>query len=84
MGTAAHEPDDKPIQHTNAIETLSRDLQVPKEEVARVYQAVLARMAGKAKIKDYLSIFVSRHVKCVLKEGQHGDPAACELADLLK
>ena len=72
--------------HAGAIETLCRNLRQPREKVASLYQQVLSQVAPRAKVKDYLSIFVSRQVKCVLGAEQRpgAESKACDLTDLLK
>jgi hypothetical protein len=55
--------------HLSAVEALSERLHAPPEAVAGVYESVLADVAGRARIKEYLSILVSRRVRSVLEAG---------------
>lgn len=56
-------------QHFSAVETLSDRLHAPLETVAGLYESMLVDVAGRARIKEYLSIFVSRRVRSVLEVG---------------
>ena len=69
-------------QHASAIDALCRDLGAPREQVSTLYESVLAQVADRVRVKDYLSIFVSRRVKRVLREGSA--PESCEPEDVLR
>jgi len=42
---------------------LARDLEMPEEEIRKVYEAVLDGLKARARIKDYLGLLVSRGVR---------------------
>ena len=50
-------------QHATAIYTLARDLGIPENEVARLYEIELARFKGTARVKHFITVLVIRKVK---------------------
>ena len=50
-------------QHARAVELLSRDLNLPQDEVMRLYSTTLDMLKKDAKIKTYLPVLVCRSVK---------------------
>jgi hypothetical protein len=49
--------------HANAVQRLARELGLPVDVVQRTYGEVLEKLKEEAKIRTFLPIFVSRHVK---------------------
>jgi hypothetical protein len=58
-------PDEK-NQHERIIGTLATEVSRSFEEVEPLYEDILAHMKDKARVQDFLSIFVSRRVKALL------------------
>lgn len=54
--------------HHSAMRILSRDLGVPINEIAALYEEVLQEMKGTARVKDFLSILASRRVRELLSD----------------
>lgn len=54
-------------RHERATEMLARDTGVPVEEISQLYQQELEKLKEGARIKDFLTLFVSRRVKELLK-----------------
>ena len=52
--------------HLNAIQTLARETGISAEDVCLLYEAVLEKLKGHAKIKNFLPILVRREVKDIL------------------
>ena len=68
MATAClYETDEEQRLHSEAIQRLSRDLEMPEEEIRRVYEALLGGLKARARIKDYLVVLVSRNVRNMIK-----------------
>lgn len=57
-------------QHVNAIHRISIETGIPDENVTILYEEILARYRSNARIKDYLSILVSREVKDMLSNNK--------------
>ncbi len=57
-------------KHINAIHNISLDTGIPEENVTSLYEEILERYWSDARIKDYLSILVSREVKDILSSNQ--------------
>jgi Protein of unknown function (DUF3562) len=51
-----------------AIESLAQEFKVPIDEVAQLYGDELDRLVAGARIRSFLHIFVSRHVREMLLE----------------
>ena len=49
--------------HANAVQRLARELGLPIDVVQRTYEEVLEKMKEEARIRTFLPIFASRHVK---------------------
>jgi uncharacterized protein (DUF2126 family) len=49
--------------HANAVQRLARELGLPVDVVQRTYGEVLEKLKEEARIRAFLPIFVSRHVK---------------------
>lgn len=49
--------------HLRAIQTIARETKISVGDVSSLYESVLERYKEHTKIKDFLSIFVSREVK---------------------
>lgn|GEM_PF-570163 len=58
-----YENDTEQSQHFKSIRMLARDLEMPEEEIRKVYEAVLDGLKARARIKDYLGLLVSRGVR---------------------
>lgn len=53
----------EPDLHANVVQRLARELGLPVDVVQRTYEEVLEKLKDEARIKSFLPIFVSRHVK---------------------
>lgn len=53
-------------QHSNAIEMIAMHTGIPADEVRRFYIIVLERFKRQARVKDFLTILVSRRVEYLL------------------
>ena len=54
--------------HLRAIKILSANAGLSADRVERLYEIVLHRLKGEAKIKDFLPILVSRRVRYLLEK----------------
>lgn len=54
-------------RHARALEILARDTGVPVDKVGRLYELELEKLKKGARIKDFLTLLVSRRVKDLLK-----------------
>lgn len=54
--------------HLNAVETLALRIGASVEDVRRLYEIVLERFKREARVKDFLSILVSRRVEYLLNK----------------
>jgi len=50
-------------QHAREIERLSRELNLPSDDVRRSYTEILEKFRKEAKVRAFLSVLVSRSVK---------------------
>jgi hypothetical protein len=50
------------------MEDLCRILELPWEKISPIYVRELKRMQNRAKIREYLPVLVSRHVKDILRK----------------
>lgn len=57
-------------KHVNAIHRISIETGISEETVALLYEETLERYRSDARIKDYLSILVSREVKDLLSNNK--------------
>jgi hypothetical protein len=55
-------------QHLNAIQMLSRDLKIPMDAISQLYESELGVLKQSAKVKDFLTLIVSRRVKEMIKK----------------
>ena len=55
-------------QHLNAIQMLSKDLEIPMDMVSQLYEVALGELRQNAKVKDFLIVFVSRRVREMIKK----------------
>ena len=53
-------------KHVNAIHSISLETGIPEKNITSLYEEILERYSSEARIKDYLSILVSREVKDIL------------------
>lgn len=53
------------------IEQLARETDVPRDIVARLYSAELAKLERVAKIKTYVPVLTHRRVKALLRQQRH-------------
>jgi len=58
-----YENDEEQRLHSEAIRRLSRDLEMPEDEIRRNYETMLCSLKERARIKDYLVVLVSRNVR---------------------
>lgn len=66
--TCPYENDEAQKQHFRAIEMLAKDVSMPAEEIRVLYERLLYTLKETARIKDYLTILVSRNVKFLLRK----------------
>ena len=70
MATAyQYENDAERNKHSEAIRTLAEKLGVPEEQIRGLYEENLLNIKQGARIKDYLIILVSRHVRDSIGRG---------------
>ena len=50
-------------KHRRTLQAMATELSMPVDEVAVVYDSVLARMWDGAAVRDFLPVFVAREVK---------------------
>ena len=50
-------------RHQHAIQAIAADLQLPIEEVAARYEAILMKLSVKAKVKDYLPVLIAKQIR---------------------
>ncbi|OPY79906.1 MAG: hypothetical protein A4E70_01979 [Syntrophus sp. PtaU1.Bin005] len=55
-------------KHRQSMEDLCRILELPWEKISPIYVRELKRMQNRAKIREYLPVLVSRHVKDILRK----------------
>lgn len=55
------------VKHSRHIERLAKEIDRPVQEVAPLYEDVLAHMKLNARVPDYLPIFVSKKVRYLLR-----------------
>jgi hypothetical protein len=55
-------------QHLNAIQSLARDLEIPMGVVSELYESELVNLKQVVRIKDFLTVIVSRRVKETIKK----------------
>ena len=53
-------------RHQFAIQRLARDLEIPKKEIEDLYHVLLEELNKTARIRDFISVLVSRRVKELL------------------
>jgi hypothetical protein len=53
-------------QHLHAVEMLARDMQTPADRIIVIYERELSKIKTAAKVKDYLTVLVTRRVKDIL------------------
>lgn len=54
-------------QHLNAILMLSENTRISIDVISQLYQGELGRLKQEAKIKDFLTVIVSRRVREIIK-----------------
>ena len=67
MNEFIEKAEDEEKKHAAAIDRIAASLQVPREEVAPVYESVRAELQQNAKIKTFLAIFTARKVEQLLR-----------------
>jgi hypothetical protein len=60
--------EDERVKHAAAIDRIAASLQVPREEVAPVYERVLAELQQNARIRTFLAIFAARRVEQLIRK----------------
>jgi hypothetical protein len=68
-GVCQYDNDAEERQHSKAIQMLAKELGAPESEIRRLYEEILCSIKGGARIKDYLTVLVSRNVKDVIRRG---------------
>jgi hypothetical protein len=64
-----YDNEDERRQHDRAMERVAREIHRPVEEVRPLYESELAALRQGARVKDFLSVLASRHVRLQLKRG---------------
>jgi hypothetical protein len=49
-------------RHQCAIQAIAKDLQLPTEEVAACYEAILITLGTKAKVREYLPVLIAKKI----------------------
>lgn len=65
-------------QHDLAVKKLAEDLSVSEEEIRTLYEKELERVKPRAKVKDFLTVIVTREVKNLLRNARMGSAARVE------
>ena len=65
--TCAYENDKDRKLHVRAMQILAEDLRIPETEIQILYETMLCSLKESARIKDYLSILISRNVKVMIR-----------------
>jgi hypothetical protein len=65
-GIQLYEDETEKIQHFHAIQMLVKDLKSSQEEISTLYEIELERLKLHARVKDFLTVLVSRRVKEIL------------------
>jgi hypothetical protein len=56
-------------QHSKAIQMLAGQLGMPEKEIRELYEEFLCNIKEGARIKDYLTVLVSRNVRDSIRRG---------------
>ena len=64
-----YENEEQQKQHLRAIQTLSKEVRRPEEEINRLYYLVLQEYEKEAKVKTYLPILINKRVKEMIGTG---------------
>ncbi|MBI3802983.1 MAG: DUF3562 domain-containing protein [Nitrospirae bacterium] len=62
-----YEDDKEQARHFSAKQRLARELRIPLEEIGALYERILKELRKQARIKEFLSILVSRRVRDLLR-----------------
>ena len=65
--SCVYENDADRQQHARAMQRLAKDLNIPGGEIQTLYETMLCSLRERARVKDYLTILVSRNVKAVIR-----------------
>jgi hypothetical protein len=65
-----YDNDEEERQHSKAIQMLAKELGMPEQEIRGLYEEILCSIKEGARIKDYLTVLVSRNVRAVIKRGR--------------
>jgi hypothetical protein len=65
-------------QHDLAVRKLAEDLRRSEEEVRTLYEKELERLKPRARVKDFLTVIVTREVKNLLRDARMGSTAGVE------
>lgn len=69
-----YESEAEKMIHMQSIRIISIRLGVPVDEVAGIYESVLAGLKKEAKVKDYLAVLVSKNVASLINKSHLGSP----------
>jgi hypothetical protein len=67
MAVIASDSLDPTAEHVGVIARLSRELQVPLQEVREIYGAQLERLAADARIQSFLGVLATRNTRDILR-----------------
>ena len=68
-GVCQYDNDAEERQHSKAIQMLAGELGMPEKEIRGLYEEFLCSIKGGARIKDYLTVLVSRNVRDSIRRG---------------
>jgi hypothetical protein len=64
--------------HDRAVKRLAEDLSASEEEIRALYETELGRVKSHARIKDFLTVIVTREVKNLLRSARLGGVAGAK------
>ena len=65
-GASLYENEGDRKQHLHAIEMLAREMQTSVDRISAIYEKELGKLKTAAKVRDYLTVLVTRRVKAIL------------------
>jgi hypothetical protein len=68
-GVCQYDNEAEERQHSKAIQMLAGQLGMPEKEIRELYEEFLCSIKEGARIKDYLTVLVSRNVRDSIRSG---------------
>jgi len=68
-GVCQYDNDAEERQHSQAIHMLAGELGMPEKQIRELYEEILCSIKEGARIKDYLTVLVSRNVRASIRRG---------------